>query len=97
MRRARLEKSKRCVKRIRKIHCKSSVQWWRRLAQIARASVSNANHYRVAVTWLNETQLQQSRSQMTSCLAKRMHGKSATMVLMMAAMSLTRCATPWHP
>ena len=37
----------------------------------------------VAVNGLNVTQLQQSRSQMTSCLAKRMHGKSATMVLML--------------
>ena len=33
------------------------------------------------VAGLNETQLQQSRSQMASCLVKRMHGKSATMVL----------------
>ena len=38
---------------------------------------------RVAVTGLNETQLQ-SRSQMASCLVKRMYGKSTAMVLMMA-------------
>ena len=87
VRRARLEKSKGRVRRTRKIHGKSSVPWRRRLAQIAHASVSKANHYGMAVTALNETQLQQSRSQM----AQRMHvwrsawyGKSATMVLMMA-------------
>ena len=56
----------------------TSVPWRRRLAQIAHATVSKANHYGVAVTGLNETQLQQSRSQMASCLAKRMYGKSAT-------------------
>ena len=33
-----------------KIHGKSSVPWRRRLAQIAHASVSEANHYGVAVT-----------------------------------------------
>ena len=76
VRRARMEKSKGCVRRIR------------RLAQIVHASVSKANHYGVAVTGLNETQLQQSRSQMVSCLAKRMHGKSSTMVLMMAGHEL---------
>ena len=43
--------------------------WRPRLAQIAHSSVSKANHNGVAVT---------------SCLSKRMHGKSATMVLMMA-------------
>ena len=32
----------------------------------------------------NETQLQQSRSQVASCLAKRLDGKSVAMVLMMA-------------
>ena len=60
------------------------VPWRRRLAQNAHAPVSEANQDGLAVTGLNETQLQQSRSQMASCLAKRMHGKSATTVLMMA-------------
>ena len=46
--------------------------------------MSKATLCGVAVIGLNETQLQQPRSQMASCLAKRMHGKSATMVLMMA-------------
>ena len=55
--------------------------WQRRLAQTVHATVSKVNRYGVAVTGLNETQLQQSRSQMASCLAKRMHGKSATTVL----------------
>ena len=43
--------------------------------------VSKANNYGVAVTGLNETQLQQSHSQVASCLAWRLHGKSVTMVL----------------
>ena len=63
------------VTRIRKIHGRSSVPLRRRLAQIAHASVPKANHYGVAVAGLNETQLQQSRSQVASCLAKRQHGK----------------------
>ena len=50
--------------------------------------MAKANHYGVEVTGLNETQLQQSCSQMASCLAKRMHGKSATVVLMMAGSEL---------
>ena len=51
--------------------------------------MSKANFYGVAVTGLNETQLQQSLSQMaSSCLAKRMHDKIATMVLMMAGNEL---------
>ena len=88
VRRARLEKSDGRVRRIRKIHGKSSVPWRRRLAQLAHAPVVKANHHGVAVTGLNETQLKQSRSQMASCLAKRMHGKSATMVLMVAGSEL---------
>ena len=84
VRRARLEKSNGRVRRIRKIHGKSSVPWRRQLAQNAEASVSKANHYGLGVAGLNETQLQQSRSQMASCLAKRMHGESGTMVLMRA-------------
>ena len=50
--------------------------------------MAKANLHGVAVTELNETQLQQSRSQMASCLAKRMHGKSVTMVLMIAGSEL---------
>ena len=96
-RRARLEKSKGRVGRIRKIHGKSSVPWRRRLAQIAHASVAKANHNGVAVTGLNETQLQQSRSQMASCLAKRVYGKSATMVLMMAGSELDPVFDSRHP
>ena len=42
-------------------------------------TASRRCHCGVAVTGLNETQLQHSRSQVASCL--RMHGKSATMVL----------------
>ena len=84
VRRARLETSKGRVERIRKIHGRSSVPWRRRLAQTAHASLSKANHNGVVVTGLNETQLQQSRSQVASCLAKRMHDKSVTMVLMTA-------------
>ena len=76
VRRARLEKSKGRVKRIRKIHGSSAVPLRQRLAK--------ANHFGVAVTGLNETQLQQSRSQLASCLAKRLHGKSVTIVLMTA-------------
>ena len=45
VRRARMEKSKGRVRRIRKIHRKSSVPRRRRLAQIAHASVAKANHY----------------------------------------------------
>ena len=84
VRRARLEKSKGRVKRIRKIHGNSSVPLRQRLARIAKSSISKANHYGISVTGLNETQLQQSRSQMTSCLAQRLHGKSVMMVLMAA-------------
>ena len=47
-----------------------------------------ANHYGVPVTGLNEMQLQQSRCQVASCLAKRLHGKSVTMVLMKAGLEL---------
>ena len=47
-----------------------------RLARIARASVSKAKPDGIAVTGLNETQLQQSHSQVASCLSKRLHGKS---------------------
>ena len=88
VRRARLEKSKGRVKRIRKLHGPSSVPLRQRLARIAQASVARVNHYGVSVTGLNETQLQQSRSQMASCLTKRMHGKSVTMVLMAAGEQL---------
>ena len=49
-----------------------------------------ANHHEVAVTGLNETQQQLSRSQMASCVVKRMHGKSATKVLMMAGDELDK-------
>ena len=80
VRRARPERSRGCVKRIRNIHGKSSVPWRRRLAQSAHASVSHANHCGVAVTGLNETQLQQSRSKGASRLA--------TMVLIMAGNEL---------
>ena len=88
VRRARLEKSEGRVRRIKKIHGKSWVPGRRRLAQVAHAPVAKANHNVVAVTGLNETQLQQSRLQTASCLAKRMHGKGATMVLMMAGSEL---------
>ena len=86
VRRARLEKSKGRVKRIRKIHGRSLVQLRLRLPQIAHAAVSKANHHGVAVTGLNETKLQQSWSQVASCLAKRLQ-----------EMSWTQCLTPWHP
>ena len=82
VRRARLEKSK--GRQANQENSRQVVPWRRRLAQIAHASLSKANHYGVAVTGLVETQLQQSRSQVASCLAKRMRGKSATTVLMMA-------------
>ena len=81
-----------CVKRIRKIHGRLSVPLRLRLAQIAHAAVSKANHYGVVVTGLNETQLQR-----LACVAKRLHGKSVTMVLMMAGNKLERCLTPQHP
>ena len=73
VRRTWLEKSKLCVKRIRKIHGRSSVPLRQRLAVIARASLSKANHCVVAVTEPNETELQQFRFQVASCLAKRLH------------------------
>ena len=94
VRRARLEKSKGRVRRIRKIHGKPPVPWRRRLAQIVHASVAKGNHYGVAVTGLNETQ---SRSQMASCLAKRMHRKSATVVPMMAERELDLVFDSCHP
>ena len=52
-------KSKGRVQWIRKIHGRSSISLRQRLAQVARASVSKANHSGVVVTGLNETQLQQ--------------------------------------
>ena len=74
-----------CGKRIRKIHRQvvGAV-----VAMAGADGVSKANHYGVAVTGLNETQLQESRSQVASCLARRMHDKSATMVLMMSGNEL---------
>ena len=88
VRRTRLEKSTGRVKRIRKIHGRLSVPLQRRQSQIAHASVSKANHCGVAITGLIETQLQQSWSQVASCLAKRLRGRSATMVLMTAGNEL---------
>ena len=90
-------KFKRRVKGIRKIHSRSSVPLRQRLARIAHAPVSEVNHRGVAVTGLNETQLQQSQSQVATCLAKRLRGKSVTMVLMTPSMSWTLFSTPWRP
>ena len=93
---ARLEQSKGCVKRVRKIHDRSSVPLRRRQAQIAQATLSKANHHGVAVTGLNATQLQQSRSQVASCLAKRVRGKSVAMVLMTGTRDRAHaCAVGW--
>ena len=56
-RRARLEKSNGRVRRIRKIHGKSSVPWRRRLAQIAHVPQCQKQTITgVAVTGLDETQ-----------------------------------------
>ena len=81
VRRARLEKSKGRVKRIRNLHGKASVPLRQRLARIERASVSKATHYGIAVTGRIDTQLQQSRTQVASCVSTRLHGKNVTMVL----------------
>ena len=66
---------------------------WRRLRV---PQCRKANHYVLAVTGLNETQLEQSRSQMASCLAKRMHGKSASTALKMAGNELGRMDAAGH-
>ena len=78
----RLERSEGRVKRIRKIHGRSQVPL--RQPMIARASVSMATLCGVFVTGLFDTQLQQSRSQVASCMAKHLNGKNVTMVLMAA-------------
>ena len=85
MRRARIEKSKGRVK-TDQANPRQAVGAVAATAGAAR--VSEANHCGVAVTGLNETHLQQSLSQVPSCLANRMHGKSATMVLMTAGNEL---------
>ena len=54
--------------------------------------MSKAYQYGVAVTELHETQLQESRSQVASRSAKRLHGKSVTMVLMAAGSELNPIA-----
>ena len=50
-----------------------------------------ANHYGITVAGLNETQLHQSRSQVASCMSKRLHGKSVTMLLMTSRSELRPC------
>ena len=70
--RARLETSKGRVRRIRKFHGRSSIPLRQCVAMIARVPVLKANHCGVAVTGPNETQLQQSGSQVASSLAKRL-------------------------
>ena len=68
VRREELDKSRRRALRIKKIRVRSSVPQRQRLAIIARAAVAKANHHGVS-------------SQVASCLAKRPHGTSVTMVL----------------
>ena len=45
---------------------------------IAPAAVAKASRWGVSVMGLHETQLKQSRYQVASCLAKRLHGKNVT-------------------
>ena len=76
--RARLEKSKGRVKRIRKIHGRSSVPLRRRPAQIAHTSVSKANHNGVAATGPNETHWQQPRFPLSSHVHHVEHGTESS-------------------